>query len=176
MKYYSMTKTILILAMAAATLMAVLTISQLTSTVNAQISQEPSPSIACLTFTKDGETIGDRICNKDANDIHIAFRGKCELQFTVDGEDAGKPIKCPKNANDFLIIWDTRTGEINVVKWTKNGKIFDLDPAPTGSNDFHFKAGRIVLHQWTNNGEVIGEPIPAPAGPNDVEFDVVVLY
>lgn len=171
-----MTKTILILAMAAATLMAVLTISQLTSSVNAQISQEPSPSIACLTFTKDGETIGDRVCNKDANDIHISFRGTCELQFTIDGEDAGKPIKCPKKANDFLIIWDTHAGTITAAKWTKNGKVFDLVGAPDGTNDFHFKAGRIVLYQWTHNQQVIGEPIPAPAGANDVEFDVVVLY
>lgn len=171
-----MTKTILILAMAAATLMAVLTISQLTSSVNAQISQEPSPSIACLTFTKDGETIGDRICNRDANDIHIAFRGKCVLQFTADGENAGKPIKCPKGANDFSILWNEHDGEIIAVEWTKNGSFLDQERAPDGANDFHFKAGRIVLYQWTNDGHVIGEPIPAPAGANDVEFDVVVLF
>jgi len=170
-------KTMLISAVAATTALVLLTILAQSSVpaVSAQQGEGPS-TVACITFTKDGKEIGERICNPaQTNDIHIAFRGECTVQFTVDGKKEGKPVECPRGANDFSAAWLPNREGFGF-SWTRNGQdIGDAPSIPQGANDFHFKADKIVVFVWTWRGDRVGDPIPAPAGANDVEFDLVVL-
>jgi hypothetical protein len=141
---------------------------------NAQV--QSSPVVACVTFTKDGSTVGERICNPDgANDMHVAFRGKCSIQFTTDGENVGNPISCPHGINDFTLKWDTVNGVISQFTWSKNGNSRGTETVPADANDCHFEAKKIVVFQWTKDGNKLGDTIPAPAGADDFECDIVKL-
>ncbi|MBM3925498.1 MAG: hypothetical protein FJ320_05855 [SAR202 cluster bacterium] len=104
--------------------------------------QEGIP-IACIQFTEDGQPIGDRICNTDANDIEIWFGGRARLQFTKDGEKLGDPIGSPNGAHRFKAKWDDLRGVITEGSWGV-GTHDQPVPVPEGANDFKLVAQKIT--------------------------------
>lgn len=136
-------------------------------------------NIGCVEFDRNGEPIGERKCsNRNADDMHIAFKGSCTYYFTNNGEPIDGPSpegpgpKCPEGSNDVTIVWSPDSGSITKIVWTKKGKeMGSMDP-PREADDFHLEGARIVLVTWTKGGMADGDPIPAPAGSNSATFDV----
>jgi len=134
----------------------------------------------CFFFTENGHMIGKLHCNAKANDLETVFTQKpgtaCSVQLTVNGAPDGAPIPCPPNANDIEVTWGLNpAGQEVIMKcvWTVNG-VAIASCLPTNhnplDNGFTLVSLTIVRAFWTLNGKMIGLPIKAPTGANDLEF------
>lgn len=141
--------------------------------------KEPSAlSVPCINFAKGGEQLSDAFCNQGANGLHVAFKGIGKMQLGEEGEEKGKAkpgaVESPSNTNSFMVKWNMQKGVIEELLWSKSGQAGTSSRIAGSVDNLHFEAARIVLVTWIKDDQPLGVSIPAPAGSDNLDFDIAM--